>query len=234
MKDKIIYLQLAIISLMALFFNKSCNDSGNKQVVIDAITDSLKVSKDKLGRQIGEITDLRVSNVKYLKDLANKDSDVQKLLNEVKKLKDAYNGILVSSNTSDNGSTITTVIEGDTVIVNDTVYIYPTYKSEWDEKWSYGYIEARRDSIKRQVTLRNEFIVVQSYQREGFLKPKVGKATITNNNPNTVTTGLRTFSIDYPKSKVNIGPSLNYGISTTTFKPDVTIGVSVQYTMLRF
>lgn len=234
MKDKIIYLQLAIMCVMAFLFNKSCNKVENNETIINAMTDSLKTTRDKTGRQVGEITDLRVSNVKYLKELAKKDSSVQKLLKEVDKVKNAYNGILASTSTSDNGSSGSTIIDTQTVTINDTVFVYPVYKSEWNEKWSYGYIIAGSDSVRRSITLRNEFTVVQSYKRDGIFKPKVGRATIKNNNPNTVTNGLRTFSIDYPKNKINIGPSLNYGISTTTFKPDVSIGISVQYTLIGF
>ena len=140
---------------------------------------------------------------------------------------------VASTSTSERGTTVTEV-EHDTITIDGREYIYPVYKSEWDDEWSQGYITASKDSISRQIFVRNEFEITQGWQRDKWYKEKKPVVKIKNLNPNTETEELRSFVVEEKKKRIAIGVGGAYGVNLFTFSPALVAGVTVQYTLFRF
>ena len=77
---------------------------------------------------------------------------------------------------------------------NDTL---PTYKTEWNDSNSTGKIIATKDSIFRNILIRNKFYIKQEWQGK-FWQRKTLFTSVKNLNPNTTTTELQTF-VKQPK-----------------------------------
>jgi len=60
------------------------------------------------------------------------------------------------TSTSDNGSSISTT-QWDTIKTDTGSYASAVYKTDWDEEWSVGKIVATKDSITRDIKIKNDF-----------------------------------------------------------------------------
>jgi len=216
----LLILTVAVVILI-LTNLKSCEAGKNQAAVINAYQDTLHQTRDKLGRQTTSIAVLE-TNVKTLLSLnAEKDSTLKWLQEVVKENKKANAAIVARIEALDKGSSATTIVvkPGDTVKTDSGTIIYPTYKTQWDEEWSKGTIEASKDSIKREITYTEKYEVTLSDKGNGLFKPKTYTVSWKNLNPYANTTGLRSYTFKPKAKRFFVGVGLGYGVNLTPTTP---------------
>jgi len=200
----------------------------------EALQDTLEQTTNELGQQTSTIALLEADKAKDLLKIKTNDSTVIHLQKVVKDYKGKLaSATVLGTSTNDAGSSSTTT-DYDTIYTDTGSYISPVYKSNWDEEWSVGKIVATKDSISRQIKIKNDFEMTIGKERQGFLKKKKSVVTIKNLNPNTVTTELRTFNIQPHKNKISFGIGAAYGLDIVGFKPTLVIGVTAHIPIISF
>ena len=220
------------VVVLLLLFSRSCSSNIELNGMNAAVADSLRVSTDELGRQTATISNLKTDRTEDFLKLETNDETIQKLQNLVKEYKGQLAvAITSSSNTTSSGNTVTTVFETDTIWIDSIAHVYPTYSTAWENKWEIGSIIAKRDSISRNIKVRNEFELTIGDASNGWFKKRVSIASIKNMNPNTTVEELRSFSIEHKPKRLGLGVSFGYGINLQTFKPSPYLGVGLNYTL---
>lgn len=187
----IIYLLLMAGLTLALI--SQCSEREETEMFYKAaFEDTIKRYTNKYGEKVTE-NKVLVGSIQDLKKLdSSKDSTIKELQKRVNSKTSSV--VYIASQTSDTGTTKT-----------DTVYLdrwnRPVYVSEWNERWSKGKITAGSDSIKREVTMFNEYIVSQEWKRDGLFKPKYLVLAVTNKNPYTTSIDQRSFTVRQPKHR---------------------------------
>ena len=169
------------------------------------------------------------------KDFLKMQTNDSTILALQKVVKD-YKGKLASatvlgSSTSDSGTSVTTT-SWDTIKTDTGSIIHPVFKTDWDERWSRGNIIASKDSISRNIQVKNEFEFTQGLERQGFLKKRKSLVTIKNLNPNTVTTELKTFTVQAQKKRFSVGIGAAYGLDITNLKMTIVIGPTIHMPLI--
>ena len=234
-KNKVLQVMLTVLVLILVaggigyLINKKDTDR-----MLELTQQQLETYRDKDGKQVARITYLENQRVTDILDLETKDSEIRELQELVKK----YKGELRKGGSA-------TIIKGETRV--DTVIrevavsgdsIYPTYSSPVAlGRWVVGNVSANRDSIALDLSIANEYHVVMGRERSGFLG--LGKrrpfAEVTNQNPYSETTSIRTYSVDRARPlRWGIGPYVGYGWSDGGIRPGFTTGISLNYNLIRF
>jgi len=167
--EKIKTIALIVLSAaIVLLLNRSCNQSSK----IKNTDDTYKASIDSLHKEINskgqEITRTRLMLTDYdmIKHrMQSADSTIKKLQQIIDR--HTLSATVLNNATHDHGSSTTTVTHTEYVTKHDSVFVFPTYKSSWAEKWSKGTITANKDSIIRDYTVFNEFAIKQAFERKG-------------------------------------------------------------------
>ncbi len=229
--ERIVLYPLIVILAFLLF--RSCERSKGLQDLQTALNDTLSQTRNKLGQQVTSISVLQSEREKDFLKLQSKDSTVKALQLLVKNYKGKVQSATVASTeTTDSGASKTTETV-DTVRLAQKWELRPVYKTEWKERWSEGTIEAHFDSIHRNIKIKNEFTFTHGTKRNLF-KKDVLKVEMTNLNPNTVTTELRSYSVSMPKKRFSIGVGVSAGYSLTTYKPDAVVGLNASFILFGF
>lgn len=224
------YVLVGVAIVMSLLLFKTCNKKDEYKTITDNYEASIDSLHKKINSQGQEITSTRLilSDYDIIKNkLHTADSTVKKLQQIIDK--HTLSATVLNNQTKDKGTSSTTITKTETIIKNDTIYIYPTYSSNWNERWSKGIITASKDSITREIILFNEFEIKQSYQRQGdgigkYFRKRVPMIEVTNKNPNTQTTALKSFALQPDKKAkkrafiagIIIGVAGVYGVSQIT------------------
>ena len=208
---KYLYIALLVcIALIVILSVRSCKQ-GDKIVeqtgLLSSLNDSVKVWKDKDGLNHSKTEAIVTKNPDDFINLPNLSEENKKLQEQVKKYKNQIkNGGSVTNFTSDTKATITVPTKVDSVYYpkDGLISAKPVYKSDFDlGGWVKGSTEARPDSTKIDLSLKNEYTVVIGEDKTGFLG--TGKAKpfveVTNLNPYSVTPTVKTYSVDQKQSK---------------------------------
>lgn len=254
-KEKIYkIISITIIVILILLNLKNCKT--NKDITkkytntINALNDTMISYITKDGLQVSKINLIETENIKQFLTIQSNDNQILKLQEEVKKNKKRINksgSVLIISNKTEVQSSDTTYITSkDTIIRNDTVFIYPEYSSLIKKGlrkdslyWITAIIKANKDSTSIGISLNNSYTVVIGNEKEkGFknlFKPKIPFVEVTNENPFTETKTLRAYQIKYPKPKrLGIGFNVGYGLifdKKPIFSP--YIGIGLQYNIIQ-
>lgn len=238
MKDRIKNIALIALvvaaGILLLLLKCQRDNAANLQNMLDAQSDTLQTTRNELGQQTAQILAFEASRQSFLNDLETKDSTIQQLQHIVKE-KDARMAAILATETSDTGTTPTEITTTDTVKNDSVHYVYPTYRTEWDKKWSMGEIIANRDSIMRKFQFRNRLEMWHSYESDkSGLKKLFGPKKLTffakNKNPNTMTTEARSYSVKVDQKNwfgVGVHAGYGYGLRSQQFGPYVGIGVQL-------
>ena len=219
---------LSILVVLFLFSTemKSCS----KQKKIDALTLENKAAflvmttyRNSDSLHVANIEVLTSENNKQFLKMKSQDTTILKLQAVVKdykkKLQEPVTSATVISNTTSISGTIPTNIVPSTTSVEKGGF--PTYESNKTSKWIDLYIKAAHDSTHFDLKIRNEYSVVLGYDKK---KPF---AEVTNYNPFTETTDMRTYSVFVPKPKrISLAAHVGYGIVGAGFGPSITVGLS--------
>lgn len=224
-KNTIIGILIAIVAVLMTVMFKSCRENNQNKVLIEALNDSIEFSYDKLGRQSATISNLEAINEETLLKLESNDSTINWLKDVVKDFQGKLQLALVLSNTTSSSGTTNTIVR------IDTVTNYPIYSTSWKSQWDEGFIEATKDSIKREIRIKNEYEFTIGTRSNKWFKPAESNVSIRNLNPNTLTNELRSFTIR--ERTKNLGIGLHAGIGITgdlTLSP--YLGVGIDYRLL--
>lgn len=225
---KNIIIGLLLIIVIILYF-KSCGKSKSDEYkgLYEAAQDTLQQTRNELGEQVSSIALLSASNDKLFLKMKTNDSTIIALQNVVKDYKGKLKAATVlGTSTNDTGSSETT-IKWDTIRDESGTSVAAVYETEWDEKWSVGSIRATKDSISRDIKIRNDFEITIGEEKQGWFKKKKSLVTITNKNPNTITQELRTFTVEPKKRRISIGLGAAYGFDIIGLKPTIVVGPTV-------
>jgi opacity protein-like surface antigen len=233
----VIYTVVLVCSIaIATIAVKSCNDYKNsakeQSNFINAMGDSIRYLKSKDGSQTATISSLVDNNDKTFEELVFKDSIITSLQKLVKQysghLKAGSAAVIASTQTSFKDTGVTVVSTHDTLKVDSLVYIYPLYIHSGTNNWVTYNMRMSRDSSYLDFKVTNKYSVVLGYDHK---KPFVD---VTNYNPYSTTTTLRSYQVAVPKQKV-WGIGLSTGLSVSTgLKIQPYIGIGINYNLFNF
>ena len=227
---------LLVLLLVLVLFNciYTCQRFRSYKEAVSSLSDTLKITRDELEQERARIKVLKFERQKDFLRLKTKDSTIRRLQELVRHYKGLLNtAIILSNQTNDEGVTPAVITHYDTVYIseNETIY-FPTYQTRWDGRWSKGEIIATKDSIYRNIKIRNEYKITIGNIRNGWFKRKEYEIEVLNLNPYTYTTELLTYQLKEEAKKVNFSTQLGYGINLLTYKPVFYIGLGANYRIL--
>lgn len=205
MKNKLLGFFLLIIVILCALLWRSCNDAQRANATANAYFAANDTLNKKLNDKGQEVTQTRLMLTDYnsiKNELHVSDSTVRKL----QAIIDNHTLTATVFNTSSHnkGGSNTIVGNGSIITKHDTLFIYPSYSTIWEGKWSKGSIIATKDSIHRDITMFNEYQIKQSYQPNGdgikkYIRQRIPVVSITNINPFTTTTALKSYVLSPDK-----------------------------------
>jgi ketosteroid isomerase-like protein len=209
-------------------------DAYDREDVIEGLGKELKVYRNKDGQQVARIEYLEQKDLKALLDIKTKDAQVvemQQLVEKYRKeLKKGGTATIIEGTTKVDTVTTEVIVKGDS--------IFPTYIGGIDlGEWVMARIEANRDSISLDLDIRNKYSVVFGKEKTGFLG--LGKrkpfAEVTNHNPYSETSMIKTYSVTPPRpSRWGVGPLVGYGLTAGEEDPGLILGVGLSYHLFKF
>lgn len=225
-----IVLILAVLVLLVLLL-RSCEATKELGNLYESVNDSVRVERNEKGQEIARNKLLEANRVKDLLNLKTKDSTVLWLQAVAKEYKGKLqSAIVVANSTSTVGGSITTIEKWDTAYSDTGKIIYPQYTSTWMEQWSEGNIRATKDSIFRDIKVKNEFEITFGKENNGWFKKRESEVKITNLNPNTTTTELKAFNVVSKQKRITLG--LQVGCGMTAFGLTPYVGLGANFTIL--
>ena len=234
---------IVLIIILSFFIVRSCNQDkiiSEKTNLISSLNDTIKIWKDKNGISHSKTEVIKTSSVNDFLKQNVKDEETKELQNTVKKDKNRLGK--QGSVTKFNG-----IIEFEKEIptLRDTIYIpkdglvikKPVYNSSFDmDGWVTGSVKASEDSTKINLRIKNDYTVIIGEEKTGFLglgkrKPFV---EVTNKNPYSETTSLKTYQVEnYKIKRFGVGPNISYSLGANgQLYP--TFGIGLQYNVIRF
>jgi hypothetical protein len=224
--NKILYIIIILLLvLVTIIFNKGNKEQEYKDFN-KVLIDSVRVFRDKSNRQVAKIKSFESENIKFFTQIKTKDSQILELQETIKSNKK----YIKNQGSITNFVTLTKI---DTVIKTKIIYqnsdtTNPIYTSKFDlNGWAKGTIEARFDKTLLDLQIKNKYSLVVGKEPQGLFKKTVPFAMVTNHNPYTETTEMRTYQVKLPKPKKwCIGPFAGYN-------GKVIVGIGVGYILVR-
>ena len=234
---------IVLIIILSFFIVRSCNQDkiiSEKTNLISSLNDTIKIWKDKNGISHSKTEVIKTSSISDFLKQNVKDKETKELQNVVKENKNRLGK--QGSVTKFNG-----IIEFEKEIptLRDTIYIpkdglvikKPVYNSSFDmDGWVTGSVKASEDSTKINLRIKNDYTVIIGEEKTGFLglgkrKPFV---EVTNKNPYSETTSLKTYQVEnYKIKRFGVGPNISYSLGANgQLYP--TFGIGLQYNVIRF
>lgn len=218
MKNNSLVSFLIIIILILLFALYSCfNRVKDLEQVASAQGDSIHRMIDENGKETAsrqvylttidnmkKVNDSQDSLIVYLKEKLNKNTASLTVVTTKTKTEHATKTEVSFRTDSDSigirrNEAMGTSHEG----INDSILSTVTFKSSYSDQWCSYDIVAMADTIKLNYTGFNQFSVSQEWKKQkglkGFFQPPILEISITNENPNTKTTGVESFHAQIPK-----------------------------------
>lgn len=233
-RDYLVLILIGITILLSLLLFSKCGNYSELSNINESINDTLSIERNKLNQEIATIKVLQMQSEKDFLNLKVKDSTINWLQSTVKNYKGRLNTAIVISNTTTSKGASKTLIssKNDTIKIDSFIYIMPVYQTSWINKWEKGSIIASKDSIFRNISMRNEFEIIQGEPKNGWFKKNEYLIQVKNLNPNTYTDELRSFNVYTKPKRFNLGIQVGYGLSLINFKPIPYIGLGGQFTII--
>lgn len=228
MNKNILIVSLLIVSLVLMgLLMDTCNSNKNLKEINASLNDTLVKTVDKLGRETATISNLEVENERMLMDLEIKDT----ILVWMREVVRDYSGklqaaIVLSNRTNSTGSTRT-------IVEYKTDSAYPDYTTSWVNQWEEGKIVASRDSIFREIRIKNDYEITIGDRKNPWFKPKQSTVSIRNLNPNTLTQELRSVTIQERPKRLSLGLQVGYGLNSSGISPYVGVGLNYNVLSLK-
>lgn len=229
-------LLVIILILLALLWNQY-NRAESAKDLNKQITAELKKEINEKGQEAAKIAIIQAEKKAAVLKLSTKDTVIKWLQNTVKEYKGALNTALVLSNqTGTTGATETVIIRDTTIIkeIGGTVRIIERdiYETSWANHWEEGYILASKDSIYRDIKIKNDYQITLGKVKNGWFKPKEYEVEVLNLNPNTKTKELRTFQIQEKAKRLALGVQIGYGLGANDWQMQPYVGLGLQLNLI--
>ena len=217
---------LIIGFLLGLFFYPKVGKLQYTKEDISALQDTIKVWKDKDGKNHAKISVLEYESTKHFLDLDTKKGEIwelQQLVKEYKKkLKNKGSVTIITDET---------VYEEEKKKIPDKAFrglsIFDTISNNY--VWSsFGF---KNDSSYFKLKVYNKYSLIIAEESQGWFKPNKTYVEVINDNPYTETKGVRTFLVSQKPKKWGLGPNVSLGYNGE-FKP--YIGFGVQYNLMQW
>lgn len=241
-KIKIEHIIVAIILLLLLsgvtiFLNNNSLKGKLKErdTIIEALTDSLKIQRNKDSSMTARILAFEAQSTKDFLKIKSQEEDITRLQALVQKykndLKKSGSATVIGSETDVDDSSPTIITRVDTLYKDSLIYLYPEYKSNINlQGWVVGTSIANKDTTKLNIKIKNEYDVVIGRNNKKLY------AEVTSHNPHTTINTVRTYSVKAPPAKkFGLGVHLGYGVGFTplpTLTPVASIGIN--YNIIEF
>jgi len=202
----------AVIVLLLCMNRCQSNQIDELQGKVRVYTGELEKSIDDNGVLTAQIEDMRLTKQSDLKNMHAMTLEQERIRQMADKYKRMYGAIAVTAKIVSKGNDTTLVTVMDTVVVGDTVQLWPTYRSDISGEYRSGFVLANKDSIQYEV---RESVPLDFAQRMdgGLLKRKTPVVTVTSKNPAVDITGLASYSVKAPAHRIVFGPQVGYGIT---------------------
>ena len=229
--EKKLKITIGILIGLLIFSVFTCTShsmkSSENEELIEALNDTMETWRDENNLSHSKIQIIETSNIKDFLKLKLQDQEIIELQEEVKKYK---------SWLSNQGSV--TIFK--TITKYDTLYkMIPseltdsTFLAEISNEWIHTKFGYRSDTTFYNLMVYNKYSVVLGEDKEGFFKKSKSFVEITNLNPYSETTSLRTYQVTQKKKHFSIGPQLGAGI-TSDLQFNFYIGIGIQYSLIKF
>lgn len=179
----LVLLVLLLASMQTCSFHKSNADSN-----LEAITDTVKHFKNKLGTQTASINTLLLDKEQLEVLVLNKDAELAKLAKEFSKI-----------------NTITkykTVMQIDTIriVYKDSVPCVFERSGEVKKDWySFSYKSDQKRIQIDSLTIPNTTTAITGFKRNWFLGKQTAFTDVTNSNPYIKVTEMKSVTITVPE-----------------------------------
>lgn len=222
------YWELIVVILAALFIFQMMNSYENKVSDLtlrnQVLGNEMTSYRNRDSLHVAKIVAIETDNYKSFLKIQSKDSMILFLQSEVKKykkqIKEPGSSITTVTNTTHMQGTIPTNVT-QSPLAAGVSSTFPTYTSSKSTLWLDLNIIAKRDSTHFDLKVRNKYSVVVGHDKQGTF------AEVTNYNPYTETTDMRTYSVLIPKPKrLSLGIHAGYGIVDTGFGPYFGVGIN--------
>jgi hypothetical protein len=223
------FIMLTIIGFLVFMYWDSCTDKiriadSNKEIM-KSLADTVRHFRNKDGDRVAQISNLRLDNVKQLRQIKTKDEEIVRL-QEVAK---GYEKKLRKPGSSVTNTVVETKVDTITETIVDTVETHPVYSFSFKDKWVNYSGVANKDSTKLRLSIINEYSTIVGWDR----KQKRWFTDVVNYNDYSEVKSIRTYQTKVPKPKTwAIGIVGAYGVSTD-LKPKPFIGAGIMKTILR-
>ncbi len=225
MRNWIIGILLIIATVLLLLNLDSCKKNRQTQSDYKAIKDypdTIMYYKAKYGSQVEYNKSLEVSEKSLLLAVSGLQKEVDRL--RIKNLRNVTN--------------LSTEARIDTVTIGfrDSLPC-DDFSAPFDTIARYYEVHGR--VTNKGVTLNSIAIpdsqqIITATKKNGLFKRNELIVTITHTNPHVKTTGLQNYSIKKNQKRLSFGPSITYGLSLPMLKPELVVGVSMQYKLFGF
>lgn len=246
-----IILLLVIILLIVgsiLLIGKYKRTLNQVNSLYEHVSDTLTLTKDELGNQIAKNSVLESNNINLILEIKSQDTNIIWLQKEIEKYKkELEEGSSVTIITDfthiiDSLSNII-VIGRDTIVKDSLIYLYPIYDFSAEKKgfhsgindsvtWIKYNVKAGKNLGILDLSIYNDYSVVIGEEKVGFLKPRKTFVEITNYNPYSTISTLKSYRVSQKKTHFTVGIQAGYGITTKGLGP--YLGVGVGYTLFKF
>lgn len=231
-----VQLYLIIVLLLIIGLGYKCTTEKNNKIeelhnLNKVISDTLKITYNKLGQQEAVISSYSSDIKTFLNFNSNGDSLTIQLQNELKNIKKELKNVSAAVSFAS-----TTKIEDvSNTYITYSLDSFPIYKSTLSDKWYDANIIATKDSTSLSLLLRNDYNAVFAFEKrgKGLFKDKIPIVKITNLNPYSETTDARSFSFPEVKQKrLGIGLNTTLGYDILSRQPALVIGAGLQYNLI--
>jgi len=216
------------VAVLGFAFLHQLNKADMLAANYEVAQDTIQAGRDRDGLHVASIKSFEVSKAKHLLDMETQDETI-KALQEV--IRDAEGKLsaaaIVNTQTASSGVTASEIRSGDTIVIGDTVFIYPEYFTSWNEKWDEGTIIANRDTILRDITMRNSLTFTLGKVKNGWFSKPESVVSVKNLNPNTITTGLRSVDVIHQQKQWVVVGGIGYGYTLKTNEISPTVAIII-------
>ncbi len=220
----IVFLGILCVILLLM---KQCSDGKHAKDLVKehnnmlrAIDDTVIKYRDINGRLVAKISIIESSEIDAFTALHLSDEEIIKLQAEVKKYKGKlYAGssvTMIEAKTNFVSDSRTMLSSNtDTLILDSIMYLYPEYiVSDTGRTDTTDWIiingTVSKDYANLGLSIVNRYSVVIGY--EGKFKKRKPVAIVTNDNPYTDISSMRTYQVSVPKERrLGIGVAVGYG-----------------------
>lgn len=207
------------------------SNAGKYKELYAASQDTITKTRNQYNQELSVKDAIIFNNKKDFLRLQTTDSSLRALQKIVKNFEGKLStAISIANSSSSSGNTVTKMTDGDIIVKNDTIFVYPVYTSSWNDEWDQGQIIAGRDSIFRFIQIRNKYELTVGRTKYWF-KSNETKVKLLNLNPNTITQEVNTFQIQPQQKKLGISLQLGYGFSNSIL-PSPYLGIGLGYQLI--